>query len=521
MKTRFVLTDHIGSIPAHLIRAAMSGSLVVSLLGATAASAQSIGAEQTINQSTSGVRALTWDAAMDVANGTGIVAWQTETAFSGINGADGSRAAVVARRVDGTGGPIGSEFIVNSYTTGDQAFPIVRMLTDGGFAIAWSHRVDASSAWGAKARVYDGNGDPVTSEFNVEQTTAGSQYAWDVVRHPDGEFTVVWSSYPNVPGGSSDGSVLGRRFTAAGAAAGGEFSISQGGNAPIRQPNASIGDDDGFVVVWSRGTLGSATVDIFARAFDASGTANGNEFSIDATAAAQQTIPVVETDGARALAAWREGTNGVGGTGQSVAIRELDRSGAVVGARVTIATVGTLGNSSPSIAPIGDNRFVVAWAQGEGAEGLDTQVRIVGDSTAELGPAFTVNSTTSLNQGFPYGPTVRSTGTTNEFVVAWADRSRGAGGDDIITSVVDCTGDACLEGERPCGDPVPEATVSAPAGLVTASDALFILNVAVGLLSCLDCVCDVNGSGSVTATDALSALNLAVGIDTPAACPAC
>lgn len=61
-----------------------------------------------------------------------------------------------------------------------------------------------------------------------------------------------------------------------------------------------------------------------------------------------------------------------------------------------------------------------------------------------------------------------------------------------------------------------------PAGrVITASDALIVLNAAVGFISCPDCVCDVDNSGAVTATDALVVLKSAVGQPVNMNCPAC
>lgn len=63
----------------------------------------------------------------------------------------------------------------------------------------------------------------------------------------------------------------------------------------------------------------------------------------------------------------------------------------------------------------------------------------------------------------------------------------------------------------------PTSSGSSP----TATDALFILNAAVGLTSCELCVCDVDGSGAITASDALIALQIAVGGLIPLQCPPC
>lgn len=73
-----------------------------------------------------------------------------------------------------------------------------------------------------------------------------------------------------------------------------------------------------------------------------------------------------------------------------------------------------------------------------------------------------------------------------------------------------------------CADPVALTVGDVPlAGDVTASDALFILNAAVGIQTCELCVCDADGSGGVAATDALLTLQAAVGQPVPLECPPC
>jgi len=77
-----------------------------------------------------------------------------------------------------------------------------------------------------------------------------------------------------------------------------------------------------------------------------------------------------------------------------------------------------------------------------------------------------------------------------------------------------CSGECLL---LDCGD--PDNT-----GSVTASDALFVLRVAVGTSTCDTCVCDVDASGGATpvsASDALRVLRRAVNIGGPLTCSAC
>ena len=45
---------------------------------------------------------------------------------------------VVGRRFDASGVPEGGEFLVNSYTTGDQRGPAVAVGAGGNFVVAWT-----------------------------------------------------------------------------------------------------------------------------------------------------------------------------------------------------------------------------------------------------------------------------------------------------------------------------------------------------------------------------------------------
>jgi hypothetical protein len=62
-----------------------------------------------------------------------------------------------------------------------------------------------------------------------------------------------------------------------------------------------------------------------------------------------------------------------------------------------------------------------------------------------------------------------------------------------------------------CGDATRD-------GALSASDALLALNVSVGLASCIETLCDVNGTGTTTSTDALAILNAGVGLPVTLSC---
>jgi hypothetical protein len=58
-------------------------------------------------------------------------------------------------------------------------------------------------------------------------------------------------------------------------------------------------------------------------------------------------------------------------------------------------------------------------------------------------------------------------------------------------------------------------------GTTDATDALFVLQAAVGSRSCTACLCDVNSSSGLTAADALIVLRVSVGAGSTLTCPAC
>jgi cysteine-rich repeat protein len=110
-----------------------------------------------------------------------------------------------------------------------------------------------------------------------------------------------------------------------------------------------------------------------------------------------------------------------------------------------------------------------------------------------------------------------STTTTSTLPSVCGDGVVGPGEDCDDGDAVFVRGQACSAdcGWVACGDPDGS-------GSVTASDALILLRVAVGVEPCASCVCDVDGSsGPATASDALRMLRSAVGLPVALACPPC
>jgi type V secretory pathway adhesin AidA len=76
---------------------------------------------------------------------------------------------------------IGSEFLVNTYIDNSQSASSVASLTDGGFMIVWEsenqdNQDEDDPYSGVYGQRYDANGNPLGSEFLINTFTLDEQY---------------------------------------------------------------------------------------------------------------------------------------------------------------------------------------------------------------------------------------------------------------------------------------------------------------------------------------------------------
>src|SRR5207253_2788466 len=117
-----------------------------------------------------------------------VIAWQSQNQ-------DGSGYGVYAQRYSAAGVPLGVEFPVNTFTTGDQRIPWVAMGAAGDFVVAWASDGQDGSSFGIYAQRYDASGVPLGAEFRANTSTLNSQYAPAVAAGAAGDFVVAWTSF--------------------------------------------------------------------------------------------------------------------------------------------------------------------------------------------------------------------------------------------------------------------------------------------------------------------------------------
>jgi hypothetical protein len=185
--------------------------------------------------------------------------------------AGGDLNDVFAKRYDASGAPIGDQFRMNAYTTGDQVAPDVVALADGGFVAVWTGAGPADN-FGVRGRRYDGSGVPLDLGTRLNTYTTGGQNFPRIAADQLGGFVVVWESNGQA---HSDYSVFGQRLDASLNPLGPEFQI------PLEtsgiQKNAAVAASksrDYFVVAYS--TLSNAGQAVEDRPYALIGDANAD-----------------------------------------------------------------------------------------------------------------------------------------------------------------------------------------------------------------------------------------------------
>jgi hypothetical protein len=253
-------------------------------------------------------------------------------------------------------GPLGPEFQVNTYTSGSQTEPSVGMDGMGNFVIAWRSDGQDGSYTGVYAQRYDTSGNPQGDEFLVNTYTTGYQVSPAVGMNDAGNFIIVWSG--EGPGGN-DG-VFAKRYDASGTAQGSEFQVNTSTSDDACFPAVCIGEAGNFVIAWSS-SHGSSSFNVYAQRYDAAGIALGGEFQVNTYWDHDQWFPAVDMDGAgNFVITWASGWQD--GDAYGVYAQRYNASGIAQGSEFRVNTYTPSYQSSPSIGMDESGEFIIAWS---------------------------------------------------------------------------------------------------------------------------------------------------------------
>ena len=328
-----------------------------------------------------------------LSDGHFVATWMSE------DSGDGSGRLIRARVFDSNGIATANDFIVNSTTANDQIFPAITTLPGGNFIVTW-YSVDGGDGSGSciRARLFNSSGTAIGSDFIVESTTAGDQVIPAITILADGNVAITWTSKDFAVG--SDHEIRARLFNASGSPLGNDFIVNSTTADLQSHPAITALANGHFVVTWGSGDGADGSSGcIRARLFDANGSAVANDFVANSTSASSQFDPKATalTDG-HFVVTW---TSADGGDGQGYCVRArlFDASGNAIGSDFIVNSTTAGNQNSPTIVALPAGQFAVTWFSdvGDGSGGCVT-VRLFNPDGTPVGSDLVVNSTTGGDQ---------------------------------------------------------------------------------------------------------------------------
>lgn len=349
-----------------------------------------------------------------LADGGYIVVWMSL-------GQDGDGHGIFGQRFDKAGEPAGDEFQVNTAVKGDQADPAVTALARGGFVVSWTSPGQDGDAGGVFAQRFDENGKPLGEEFQANDIAKGDQRDSRLAMLPDGGFLVAWST----PFADGEGlGIVARRYDADGRALDAEFRVNDSPAGDQVHPALTTLASGGFVVSWVSAAEQPELRGVFAQAFDADGKALGKEIRVDEIGGAEPSAP--------ALAALADGGFLVAWTateedGKSLGIFALrfDEAGVAHGKPFLVNAATEGDQAAPSVAPTADGGYLVTWmSYATDGDGFGVFARRFDKGDQPVGKDVQVNATAEGEQQYPAVASLAD----GSLVVGWmADRLDGDG----------------------------------------------------------------------------------------------
>ncbi len=168
-------------------------------------------------------------------------------------GGDTSSSAIRMQIYNANGTIWGPELLVNTTTTSGQGMPAITELSDGRIVITYT---DSSGAGGdtdlaLRAQVFNANGTKSGTDFMVNTTTSGWQWFPEITALNDGRFVVVFADGSFSGADSSGDAVRAQVFNADGTKSGTEFLVNTTTTSNQYFPVVSTLADGRFVVTFT------------------------------------------------------------------------------------------------------------------------------------------------------------------------------------------------------------------------------------------------------------------------------
>jgi hypothetical protein len=321
-----------------------------------------------------------------------------------------------------------SDVPVNTFTNNFQINPAVATLTNGNVVVIWGSLNEAGpgSMQDVYGRIFSPVGQPITGEFLINQYTSFNQRTPTVAALSSGGFAVVWvseqqravaalSSSPitldQVQHPSID--IYARLYNGSGVAQGNEFLVNSDSN-PCANPDVAAGTDGGFMVAWDARDMASPAInslDIYARSFTSAGAGSGSTVvRVNTYLYGDQYAPRISALGTDYLIVWTSLAQD--GSREGVYGQFLHGDGSKIVGEFRVNTTTVSSQIQPVVTSDGVGQFLAIWSSFTGlSDGFDLYAQRYINTAATLQP---------MAAPFVYAPFTLSNGVYQpQLVVSW------------------------------------------------------------------------------------------------------
>jgi len=266
---------------------------------------------------------------------------------------------------------------VNTFTKNFQINPAVAVLNNSNVVVVWASMNEAASnsMQDVYGQILSPAGQKIGGEFLVNQFTNFNQRTPTVAALAGGGFVVAWVSeqerqlalvggtnglsYSSVAAVSPSVDIYARLFNASGSAAGSEFLVNSG-LSPCANPSVASATDGSFMIAWTARDMVNTTnsLDIFGRTFSASAV-GGTPFYINSTLYGDQYVPRVAALGLDYLVTWT--SLGQDGSREGVYGQFVHNDGTLVGSEFRVNATTSGQQMQPTVASDGASQFLAVW----------------------------------------------------------------------------------------------------------------------------------------------------------------
>ncbi|MGB0903356.1 MAG: hypothetical protein ACPGVJ_00535, partial [Mangrovicoccus sp.] len=296
-----------------------------------------------------------------------VVVWQSY----GQDTPAANNMGVYAQIFDLSGAPVGGEIRVADTVGGSQAGAKVIGTPAGGFAVVWWDDSSTHHSYSQSvAQIFDASGAKQGAEIHVEADAAlnAHEYNPEIAVATNGDLIVVRHLT------TSPYSLIIDWLSSSGAASGSEVQIQLGAGQNIEHSDLAVLSDGRIIVVFQVGGLDGSSKGIFGQILNADGSLQGGVFQINSHAADDQLAPAVAAVGDGFVVAFTsseldDGDFNYDYNYAGVYARHFDATGTALGAQILINRQVNGEQNQPDVIGHADGSYTVVYSGNSGADG--------------------------------------------------------------------------------------------------------------------------------------------------------